>query len=181
MLLDALPPGATYALDVGCGEGILAQQLRECVPQVTGIDLDAASIDAARASSDDIAYVLGDVMTHPFAPESFDAVTCVAVLHHLGTERGLRRLASLVRPGGMLGVVGLGARSWRDLPYDAAGFVTTRVLAARYGRWHHSAPCADPTETNHEVRAIAERVVPGAAFTQRVLFRHTLVWRKPTS
>jgi ubiquinone/menaquinone biosynthesis C-methylase UbiE len=181
VLLGAVPEGATYALDVGCGEGVLARQLRERVPQVTGIDLDEPSITAARAYDDDIAYVFGDAMTHPFAPESFDVVTCVAVLHHLGTERGLVRLASLVKPGGVLGVIGLGARSWADLPYDAAGFFATRALAARHGRWNHSAPCADPDETNAEVQAIAHRVLPGCRFKRRVLFRHTIVWRKPTS
>ena len=87
VLLDAIADGARTALDVGCGEGVLARQLRERVPQVTGIDLDEASVVTARAHGDDIAYIHGDAMTEPFAPESFDVITCVAVLHHLGTAQ----------------------------------------------------------------------------------------------
>lgn len=176
-----MPDGAQTALDVGCGEGVLARQLRAKVRNVTGIDPDAASIELARAHGDDIAYVLDDALTYPFAAESFDVVTCVAVLHHLGTERGLKRLASLVAPGGTLGVVGLGARTWTDVPYDAVGFFATRALAARHGRWEHTAPVADPTDTNATVRDIVRRLLPGAEFRQRVLFRHTIVWRKPLS
>ncbi len=178
MLLEAVPSGATYALDVGCGEGVLTRELRDRIAHVTGIDVHEPSIDAARAHGDDIAYVLGDAMTHPFAPESFDVVTCVATLHHLGTERGLARLASLVAPGGMLGIIGLGARDWRDLPFDGAGFVATRLLSARHGRWQHSAPCSDPTDTSAQVKAIAKKLLPNANFKRRVLFRHTLVWQK---
>ena len=40
--------GCRRSLDVGCGEGMLARDLRRVVPHVTGIDRDAASIDLAR-------------------------------------------------------------------------------------------------------------------------------------
>jgi hypothetical protein len=39
-----------------------------------------------------------------------DLVACVATLHHLGLDRGLKRLRELTAPGGRLVVVGL-ARS----------------------------------------------------------------------
>jgi len=45
---DAIPARAQRALDVGCGEGTLARELRAVVPQVTAIDADPASIDLAR-------------------------------------------------------------------------------------------------------------------------------------
>ncbi|MGH8834530.1 MAG: hypothetical protein ACRDWG_05980 [Actinomycetes bacterium] len=40
MILKGVPPGARTALDVGCGEGLLARDPRGLVPRVTGIDVD---------------------------------------------------------------------------------------------------------------------------------------------
>jgi SAM-dependent methyltransferase len=48
VILGAVPAGCRRALAVGCGEGMLARELRQVVPDVTGIDRDAASIDRAR-------------------------------------------------------------------------------------------------------------------------------------
>jgi 2-polyprenyl-3-methyl-5-hydroxy-6-metoxy-1,4-benzoquinol methylase len=82
MILSAVPPGARSALDIGCGEGMLARRLREKVPTVVGIDLDQPGIDLAEQFDDDISYVVGDVLTHDF-PSSFDFIASVATLHHM--------------------------------------------------------------------------------------------------
>jgi len=48
VILAAVPDGARRSLDVGCGAGMLARDMRRVVAHVTGIDRDAASIDLAR-------------------------------------------------------------------------------------------------------------------------------------
>jgi methyltransferase family protein len=48
VILAAVPDGARRSLDVGCGEGMLARDMRRVVAHVTGIDRDAASTDVAR-------------------------------------------------------------------------------------------------------------------------------------
>src|SRR5450759_3945001 len=117
VLLDAVPPGARTALDIGCGGGLLVRQLAGRVERVIGVDVDAASIATARATPhpQNVEFVLGDVLTLPLEPGSFDAVTAVAVLHHLDCVEGLTRMRDLVRPGGMLGVVGLAASTMPQL------------------------------------------------------------------
>ena len=72
VILAAVPDGARRSLDVGCGEGMLARDLRRLVAHVTGIDRDAASIDVARREDGGtgVEYVVGDFMTHPFEPGS---------------------------------------------------------------------------------------------------------------
>ena len=49
VILNAVPPGCQTALDVGCGDGLLAARLAERCAQVTGIDRDPPMIAAARA------------------------------------------------------------------------------------------------------------------------------------
>ena len=92
MILAAVPDGARRSLDVGCGEGMLARDMRRVDAHVTGIDRDAASIDVARREDGGagVEYVVGDFMTHPFEPGSFDHIASIAALHQ--TDAALQRM-----------------------------------------------------------------------------------------
>jgi ubiquinone/menaquinone biosynthesis C-methylase UbiE len=85
LLLSAVPDGCERALDVGCGEGMLARQLSRLVPQVEAIDADQASIALARGQdpAGRIVFIHGDFLVYPFEPASFCLVTSVAALHHM--------------------------------------------------------------------------------------------------
>jgi SAM-dependent methyltransferase len=181
LLLAAVPPGCRTALDVGCGEGILARELRAVVPSVTGIDLDGPSIERARADPGGVDYVHGDFLTHPFEAESFDVIVSVAALHHMDAAAGLDRIRTLLRPAGVLALVGLARdRLPQDLPYVLAGAVLHRWHRWRKGYWEHSAPIVwPPPQTYAEVRATAARMLPGVRFRRHSLFRYSLVWTKP--
>lgn len=181
VVLDAVPAGARTALDVGCGEGTLARRLRARVPQVTGVDLHGPSLAAARDAGGGVAYVEADVLTHPFAPASFDLVASVATLHHLDARAGLLRLAELVRPGGRLAVVGLArASSPLDLPYEAAGLVMSPVARRRRGYWEHPSPTVwPPPATYAQMRALVAELLPGARFRRHIYWRWSAVWTRP--
>jgi SAM-dependent methyltransferase len=191
LILDAARPGCRRALDVGCGDGTLARALRRRVPSVTGIDVDGPCIAWASRQGDGVEYVLGDFLTHEFEPSSFDLVTSVAALHHMDLDATLERMALLLRPGGVLAVVGLARlRSPADLAFAAAGTVATR--------WHHltkrdrlrrqrrdrppgkpDAPIVwPPPATYADVRRAAERLLPGSRFRRHVLWRYSLIWTK---
>ncbi|WP_150463283.1 class I SAM-dependent methyltransferase [Nesterenkonia ebinurensis] len=66
LILDAVPTDARSALDVGCGNGLLSKELRNTVPEVTGIDLDEDVLDETRQLSDKITWVHGDAMSYKF-------------------------------------------------------------------------------------------------------------------
>lgn len=180
-ILRAVPAGARRALDVGCGEGMLARELRRTVPHVTGIDLDAPSIDQAREQSDDVEYVLGDVLTHPFEPASFDVVASVATLHHMDAAAGLARMRDLLRPGGILAIVGL-ARSTMpgDLPRDLAGVAVSTCHRVMKGLWEHPSPTVwPPPVTYRRMRALAADILPGSEYRRHLLLRYSIIWRRP--
>ncbi|MQM24179.1 class I SAM-dependent methyltransferase [Glycomyces albidus] len=180
-ILGAVPATARRALDVGCGEGMLARELRRIVPQVTGIDLDRPSVDEARRHGDDIDYVLGDFLTHPFTPASYDFVSSVATLHHLDAATGLNRMRELLRPGGVLAVVGL-ARSEipRDLPWDLAGAAVGTAHRAFKGHWEHPSPTVwPPPATYSQMRTLAAEILPGARYRRHLLLRYSIIWRRP--
>lgn len=179
-ILDAVPDGARRALDVGCGEGMLTRELRRTVPYVTGIDLHTASIGQARERADDIDYVLGDFLTHPFEPASFDVIASVATLHHMDAAAGLARMRELLRPGGVLAIVGLACSTVPDLPLDVAGVIVGTLHRAVKGHWDHPSPIVwPPPVTYGQMRALATEMLPGSRFRRHLLLRYSIIWTKP--
>src|SRR5437879_2012383 len=109
VVLSALPPRCGRVLDVGCGDGRLASELAERCGEVVAIDLDAPTLARARSRHvrPNLRFVEGDVMHYPFEPETFDVIASIATLHHLALEAALERLKRLLRPDGVLAVIGL--------------------------------------------------------------------------
>ena len=144
-LLRAVPAGAQTGLDVGCGEGETARRLRRRVASVVGVDRDVASIEAARAQGGDVDYRVGDLDALDLPDESFDVVTAVAMLHHGDHKAGLRTLARLTKPGGLLLVVGLAqSRAAADFARDCVEAVLIRRYTLTKGVWRTSAPVVWP-------------------------------------
>jgi SAM-dependent methyltransferase len=183
LLIEAIPRGAERVLDVGCGDGILSAQLaRTGVRRVVGLDLDAGVLNRARARHPGTAveWMRGDVLHVPFEHGSFDAVVSVAALHHMDAEEGLARFAALVRPGGVVAVIGLAANNWWDVPGAVVGCGARLVLGRVRGHWEHSAPMAwPPPATYREMKQISSRVLPGVTYKRHLLGRYSLIWTKP--
>jgi SAM-dependent methyltransferase len=185
VVLAAVPAGAQRALDVGCGTGLLARELRDRVPYVMGLDADEPSLTAARAADPDrrVDYVLGDFGAAALEAGSFDFISCVAALHHLDAAPALRQMSALLRPAGRLLIVGLArSRSVADLAADAAGVVVHRRELVRREFTEVTAPMVwPPPVTYRQMRRLAAEVLPGARYRRRVLFRYTLSWQKPAA
>jgi SAM-dependent methyltransferase len=182
VVLAAVPPGCRAALDVGCGAGLLTRELAAVAPSVTGIDRDGPSIALAREqiARPGVELIEDDFLTHPFASASFDLVASIATLHHMDTAAALSRMRELLRPGGVLAVVGLPRQRFpQDLPYAIAGALAHRWHRRTRGYWEHPSPVVwPPPDTFSDIRRAAERLLPGARLRRHVLWRYSLVWTK---
>jgi SAM-dependent methyltransferase len=179
IVLRSVPDWAGRALDVGCGEGLLAQELRALVPQVVGIDRDEGSVTRARTRFPLGAhYVLGDFMAYPFEPASFDFISSVASLHHMDESAALDRMRALLRPGGRLVVIGLARSSWpRDGVVDVAGMVANHAHKRSKAEVEDGSPKIwPPPHTYRQTRRLALRALPGARYRRHLLWRYSLVW-----
>lgn len=91
-------------LDVGCGEGELLLHIlsqRPDLKTVTGMDVSLTAVLAAKKRLPDGVFCAGDANALPFAPESFDIVTCLNLLEHVESPvRLLREVYRALRPGG---------------------------------------------------------------------------------
>ncbi|CAA9336580.1 MAG: hypothetical protein AVDCRST_MAG48-3411 [uncultured Friedmanniella sp.] len=183
-LLDALPARVGTAVDVGCGDGLLLERLAPRCAEVVGLEPDPAAAARARARTAGLPHVRVERtgLLEWEAPEgSVDVVCAVASLHHLDLVAALERVRGLLRPGGVLVVVGLAReQGWVDHLAGAAGLVAARLLEARHGGAHDpGVPVRDPRLSWSETRAAYASVLPGARPRRRVLWRHTVLWRRP--
>ena len=120
-------------------------------------------------------------MTHPLELGSFDHIASIAALHHMDAAAALQRMRELLAPGGTLAIVGLARPRYpADLPVAAAGAIGHRVLRLRRSYWEDSPPRLwPPPATFSETRRPARRVLPGLRYRRLLLWRYSLVWRKP--
>jgi SAM-dependent methyltransferase len=105
----AVAPAGGRVLDVGCGPGHLANRLaRDHGLEVTGLDLDPAMIERARANAEPAVaaecqptFVVGGVAALPFPEGSFDLVVSTLSMHHWAdATAGLAEIGRVLRPGG---------------------------------------------------------------------------------
>jgi ubiquinone/menaquinone biosynthesis C-methylase UbiE len=183
VVLQAVPGGCRRALDVGCGTGLLARRLTDRCGEVVAIDAHAGTLTRARAatrSGSPITFVRGDVLTHAFDDCSFDFISAVAVLHHLPLEAALERLKRLLRPGGVVVVIGLyRVETFEDYAWMAAGMVSSLAIRSVRRYTAVSAPMKDPVESLEEIRGVCDVVLPGCVLRRELLLRYSLVWQKP--
>jgi ubiquinone/menaquinone biosynthesis C-methylase UbiE len=184
VILGAVPPGCGAALEVGCGDGLLARRLAERCGMVTAIDRDARMIALARsrpptAEPGPVTFVEADFLAYPVAEASFDFACANTVLHHMDFAAALTAMARALRSGGRLAVVGLAADgSVGDYLAGAAGVPLNLMYRALYREGNPGAPIKEPEMTWAQVRATARRLLPGVRYRRHLLFRYSLLWRK---
>lgn len=95
---------AQTILEVGCGSGVIAEELaRAGSAAVTGLDIDPAMLAFARRQKSAVTYIQGDAHALPFCTGSLDAVVCHYLLLWLADPVwGVREMARVTRPGGCI-------------------------------------------------------------------------------
>ena len=125
-------------------------------------------------------FIEADFLTYPFEAASFDFVCANTSLHHMDFAAALTRMARVLRPGGRLAVIGLAAdKSLAALFAAAPGVPVNLVYRALYRQGESGAPIMDPDMSWREVRVAAARLLPGVRYRRHLLWRYSLLWRKP--
>ncbi|MET9085301.1 class I SAM-dependent methyltransferase [Streptomyces sp. NPDC004237] len=152
----ALVPAGARVLDAGCGTGRVMIRLAELGYDCVGVDLDASMLAVAREQAPELPWFQADLAA--FEPRrtgiaaDFDLVVAAGNILPLlaaGTEATVvRRLAAVLRPGGLL-VAGFGLDQAHlpvppgiTLPeYDDCCAAAGLTLVDRFATWD-----ADPYE-----------------------------------
>lgn len=99
----AAPAAGQRVLDVACGTGALAREVRRRTGgHVAGLDPSAGMLAVARELAPEVHWRLGSAETMPFADESFDVVVSQFGLMFMDRDRAIREMLRVLRPGGRL-------------------------------------------------------------------------------
>lgn len=175
---SALPPSPAHVLEVGAGNGDVAEEL-------AGAGYVVTAIDPASEAPNVIAVAL-----HEFeAPAaSFDAAVAVVSLHHVEPlPESCRRLAQLIRTGGKLVVDEFdierfdetAAAWWLDQrPAEADDWLARRI-ARGGGPLDAAAIVADRRSHLHSLRQVREALDPWFRLTEPARGPYLYRWNLP--
>ncbi len=166
-------------LDVGCGEGLLAQRLASVSRTVTAIDPDGAAIARARERIGALPNVtVSESSFEAFEPGArrFALITFVASLHHMDLGTTLARARDLLIPGGTIAVVGLAANDTAiDWLVSGLALPAVRIGGLLHGQTRDiGVVVAEPRESLGEIRRIVADVLPAASIRRGLYYRYLL-------
>ncbi|WP_407911877.1 class I SAM-dependent methyltransferase [Kitasatospora sp. NE20-6] len=162
-IAEVSPGPGGFVVDAGCGTGRALPLLRAAVGPsgtVLGVDLTPEMLAQAAAHRAEAALLLADCARLPLRDGVADLVFGAGLISHLpGPAEGLRELARVTRPGGVLalyhpiGRAALAARHGRRItPDDLRAEPSLRPLLAASG-WRLTAY----TDTDERFLAVAVR------------------------
>ena len=121
-------------MDVGCGPGLLAQDMALAVGaagRVTGIDLSSDMLALAQkrcAGLTQVTFDQGTIEKLPAASNSLDAVACVQVLLYVeDVTAALKEIRRVLKPGGRIAVL---ETDWRGLVINSDDDALLRKIIA---------------------------------------------------
>jgi len=124
-------------LDIGSGDGVLAELIAEHAKSVTCLDVSAAVLEAARArlhAMPHVSYRQADMHELPFADGAFDQVFLMhALTYTREPERVLAQAARVLRPEGRLVIAALAAHKHKETmrAYDHVNLGVTDTALAK--------------------------------------------------
>ena len=170
-------------LDVGGGDGLLAQRLSGVSRSVIALEPDPGAAEQARSrltGHPDVTVAETDFERYASNGRRFDLITFVASLHHMDLRTSLQKARDMVAPTGEIAVVGLAAnKSLVDWLWAALCLPAVRVGSLT----HRETPdigvvMTDPRESLGDIRRIAQEVLPGAAVRRGMYYRYLLRWSR---
>jgi SAM-dependent methyltransferase len=183
-LLRAARRSKGPVLDVGCGDGLLVSKLAQFGNRVIGLDPDFKAVAIARQRCAGLANV--EIRQTGFLEAMMNDgeiafITSVAVLHHMDSRLAFHRAARLLRPGGVLYIVGVPRLATRaDFVWATSQMARARMIGRlRREYYPHDIPRAPSDLSFDEVRALASEVLPGSVVKRAPYYRYTLRWTRP--
>jgi 2-polyprenyl-6-hydroxyphenyl methylase/3-demethylubiquinone-9 3-methyltransferase len=150
-------------LDVGCGGGLLAEEVASFGCRVTGVDPSTESLAVARAHAEqqalEIEYMEATGEDLPFEDGAFPVVYCCDVLEHVNDlDRTIAEIARVSAPGAVL-IYDTINRTWRS-----------RLLMIKISQDWASTAWAEPNLHDHEMFVTPDELegkLAGAGFEVR--------------
>lgn len=175
-LVGQLIAGHEVVLDVGCGDGTLANYLAGLGHQVVGVDADP---NVLAPDSPTTHFMLGDATGLPFGNDQFDAVVAVMVLHHTDAQLALVEMRRVLRPGGQLVLIGYGKdRNLADLARSGADVIKSAWQSRGKTKWQPQVASAKAMDSWAQSRKMITTMLEGAHWRRVGAWRYLVTWRR---
>ncbi|WP_363316685.1 class I SAM-dependent methyltransferase [uncultured Dysosmobacter sp.] len=170
-------------LDVGCGDGSLVRYLDDGKRTLVGIDGDEACIKRAlnESGSNNAQFIYNRFEAYNFE-KKFDAVVFVASIHHMDMTVALNKAKSILKPDGMILIVGLAKPSnffdwvveaFRVIPCT----IVSKIRHMQSSEDNHISVSYHFQEMN-EIRTTADILLPSSKIKYGLFYRYLLWWKK---
>lgn len=106
-------------LDIACGEGYGSKLLRTVAAVVTGVDIDAQTVENARKkySGPGLDFLTGSAAAIPLPDAAYDVVVSFETIeHHDQHEEMMQEIRRVLRPGGVLIISSPDKKYYSDVP-----------------------------------------------------------------
>lgn len=135
--------GSIESLDIGCGGGILTEELARFCDKIYGIDISEASLATAKEHALEqnltIEYQKAYAEKLPFPDNSFNLITCCDVLEHVDDlDQVIAEVSRVLRPGGIFiyDTINRTLMSYLSVITIAQDFPLTRFAPKNTHVWH---------------------------------------------
>jgi SAM-dependent methyltransferase len=153
--LFAVLPTDPLVLEVGPGTGQATRNLLARGATVHAVELGSNLAAALRRElpSARLAIEIGDFERVPAGEATYDGVFSASAYHWIDPRLQVDRPAALLKPGGVLAVVGL---VQVDAPEDRGFFASAQPIYERHGLPHEAPPAPARPDVDSELRARLE-------------------------
>jgi trans-aconitate methyltransferase len=191
-LLSLLPASAERVLDLGCGDGVLTEQLAARHARVVGVDTSTALVERAKQRGLDARLMAGEELRFE---DEFDAVFSNAALHWMkdadaalaGVARALKKGGSFVGELGgkgntdtllttvsqLLAAQGIAASALNPWYFPSPAEYATRLERAGFrvhALWHFDRPTRLPTDVVGWLQTFGDAFTRALPEPQRAAF-----------
>ncbi len=123
---------AENILDIGCGDGFIAEMLsKKLSAKPFGLEISASAVKSAKKRGVDACIFDVSERIFPFEKEFFDVVFCGDIIEHIyNTEELLRNILNALKPGGLMIATVPNTASWYNRGFLLMGWLPTWVESA---------------------------------------------------
>jgi len=169
-------------LDVGCGDGTLAQYLRTADNNILGIDISDSAIQKAnkKNSYSNVSFLQTTFEDFQENNKKFDAIVFVASIHHMDMINAIDKAKKLLTKNGVLIIVGLAKpSSLSDWIVELARIIPSRIISVIKKNTTSEELNIDVSydfPTMNEVRQILNEKLCGYTLRYGLHYRYLLTW-----
>jgi len=149
-------------LDIGCSSGAFLRTLTGRGRRLYGVEISEREAERARIAANAEIFV-GDPLAAPFAPASFDVITCFHLLEHVHSPfEMLKRIRTWLKPGGYLYIILPNIDSWEARIFRSYwyGLELPRHI------WHFSPSSLDRAVNTAKMRTVRLRTLFQDSFSE---------------